>query len=70
MRRHGTRGASVWAKLLLEKAASLGAHVEADFWSFILFDGRFAETLIELGRRDVCRCAAEVEAFFVDERER
>ena len=64
VRRHGTRKAGFAAKLLLEKAASLGAHIEADFLSFVLFDGGFAKTLIELGRGDVRSRAAEVEAFF------
>ncbi len=64
LRRHGTGNAGLAAKLLLDKAASLGAHVEADFLSFVLFDGGFAKTLIELGRRDVRSRAAEVEEFF------
>jgi len=50
--------------VLLENLASLGARVEADVLSFLLFDGRFARTLIELGKRDVRQRAAEVEAFF------
>ncbi len=66
VRRHGTPGASLSASFLLERAASLGAHVEADFLSFILFDGAFARTLIELGRSDVHARAAEVRAFFLE----
>lgn len=69
LRRHGTANASFAARLLLEKAASLGAHVEADFLSYVLFDGTFASTLIELGRRDVQARAAEVDAFFRAESE-
>jgi NTE family protein len=66
VRQHGTGGATFTGKLLLEKAAALGAHAEADFLSFILFDGAFARTLIELGRHDVQTRAAEVSAFFLD----
>jgi len=62
--RHGTREASFSATFLLEKAASLGSHSSADLLSFVLFDGGFARTLIELGRRDVHSRAAEVSAFF------
>jgi NTE family protein len=50
--------------VLLEKAAALGAHVEADFLSYILFDRVFAKTLIDLGREDVRSRASEVNAFF------
>src|SRR5262245_33191182 len=32
----------------------------------VLFDGGFARTLVELGRRDVLRRAREVQAFFCD----
>lgn len=55
------------ATVLLENLAALGEHVEADLLSYLLFDGDFARTLIELGRSDVKRRAAEVEAFFADE---
>lgn len=65
IRRHGTGQASFSAKVLLEKAAALGAHAEADFLSFILFDGRFARTLVELGRSDVHDRAEEVRSFFL-----
>jgi NTE family protein len=52
------------ATTLLRQAASLGGHVEADFLSYLLFDGAFAQTLIDLGRADVRSRAAEVQAFF------
>lgn len=64
LRRHGTGRAGYATALLLEKAASLGAHVEADFLSYVLFDGAFANTLIEVGRNDVRARRDEVEAFF------
>jgi NTE family protein len=67
VRKHGVGDASFTATLLLEKAASLGFHVEADFLSFILFDGAFARTLVDLGRRDVEARAAEVRAFFLED---
>ncbi|HEX5060995.1 MAG TPA: patatin-like phospholipase family protein [Kofleriaceae bacterium] len=70
LRRHGAAKASFFAKLLLRKATSLGAYVEADVLSYILFDGMFASTLIELGRRDVQARAAEVTAFFRSETEK
>ena len=37
---------------------------EADWASYVLFDGAFAETLIELGRRDAHRQAEAIRAFF------
>lgn len=52
------------ATILLENLAALGSRVDADVLSFLLFDGRFARTLIELGRHDVRERAAEVEEFF------
>ncbi len=58
------------AAVLLERAAALGTHVEADFLSYLLFDGAFARKLIELGRSDVLARAAEVEAFFTSEEDR
>jgi len=67
LRRHGTGRARFGTRLFLQKAASLGEHVEADLLSFVLFDGGFARTLIELGRRDVVRRAGEVHSFFFDE---
>lgn len=50
--------------VLLERAATLGLHLEADFLSYLLFDGEFARKLIDLGRADAIARAAEVEAFF------
>lgn len=49
---------------LVTRLAHLGADLEADFLSFILFDGEFASTLVELGRHDARSRADEIEAFF------
>lgn len=53
---------------LVTRLAHLGADLEADFLSFILFDGEFANTLVELGRHDARSRADEIEAFFDDRR--
>ena len=39
---------------------------ETDLVSYLLFDGRFTDQLIALGRRDVAARADEVRAFFAD----
>jgi NTE family protein len=52
------------ARTLLRHAAALGSHVEADFVSYLLFDGGFARLLIELGQRDALARASEIRAFF------
>ncbi|MEZ6188109.1 MAG: patatin-like phospholipase family protein [Planctomycetota bacterium] len=40
------------------------AHGEADWASYLLFDGEFAGRLIDLGRHDALARAAEIKAFF------
>lgn len=52
------------ARTLLRHASALGGHVEADFVSYLLFDGGFARLLIDLGYRDALSRAREVRAFF------
>src|SRR5262249_15135203 len=52
------------ARLLLHHAGALGNHVEADFVSYLLFDGGFARLLIDLGHRDALARASEIRAFF------
>jgi NTE family protein len=52
------------SNLLVTRLADLGADLEADLLSFILFDGEFADALIELGRRDALARREEIEAFF------
>jgi len=49
---------------LVRQLADLGADIDADLLSFILFDGRFAAALSELGRGDAHARAAEIDAFF------
>jgi NTE family protein len=64
MRRHKPRCRDGAATAFLESLAALGAHVEADLLSYLLFDGEFAHTLIELGRADARSRREEVLAFF------
>ena len=52
------------ADRLLRKAAVLRETYEADLVSFLLFDGRFAKQLIDLGRRDAELRASEIRSFF------
>jgi NTE family protein len=49
---------------LLRRAGQHGATWEDDLASYLLFDGAYAEALIELGRGDVLARADEVRAFF------
>jgi NTE family protein len=50
----------------LARAAVEGMSQEADWASYLLFDGRFAERLIELGRADARARADEIRAVFAD----
>jgi NTE family protein len=59
-----TRREGFAARQLLRHATALGDQVEADFVSYLLFDGGFARLLIELGRSDALARADEVRAFF------
>jgi NTE family protein len=52
------------ARVFLRHAAALGDQVEADFVSYLLFDGGFSRLLIELGHRDALEQADEVRSFF------
>jgi NTE family protein len=52
------------ARMLLRHASALGNHVEADFVSYLLFDGGFARLLVDLGRKDAFARAEEIRAFF------
>jgi NTE family protein len=58
------RGAAKLVGAALRRARDLGQSVETDLGSFLLFDGGFARTLMDLGHRDAKRRADEVRAFF------
>ena len=45
----------------------VGAGAEADLASYLLFDGGFAQTLIEMGRRDAHAKRDEIEAFLFED---
>ncbi len=45
----------------------VGAGGDADLASYLLFDGGFAEALIEMGRRDAHARRAEIEAFLFED---
>jgi NTE family protein len=49
---------------LFGRAARAQASWEADLASYLLFDGTFADALIQLGRLDAMERAAEIETFF------
>lgn len=52
--------------ILMSVSARIRARFESDLLSFVLFDGDFAEELLELGIRDAKDRAVEVLAFFDD----
>ena len=58
------RREGIAARLFIRHASALGDRIEADFVSFLLFDGGFARLLIDLGCRDAMARADEVRAFF------
>ena len=57
------RGGSLMGKQLL-KALYIGGDKEADLASYILFDGGFAQRLIDLGRADAAARKDDLLAFF------
>jgi NTE family protein len=52
------------ARYLLERASRDAPEAEADWASYMLFDGGFAHELIEIGRADARARAAEIHDFF------
>ncbi|HVR21237.1 MAG TPA: patatin-like phospholipase family protein [Polyangiaceae bacterium] len=54
------------ARYLIERAARDKLHPEADWASYLLFDGGFARELIEVGRRDAHDKAEAIRAFFAE----
>ena len=52
------------ARYLLERAAREGPEAEADWASYMLFDGGFAHELIEVGKADARARAEEIREFF------
>jgi len=52
------------AKYLIEKFASDAPDPEADWASYLLFDGSFAHELIEIGRQDARDQAEKIREFF------
>lgn len=52
------------ARYLIERAARDAPQAEADWASYMLFDGGYAHELIEVGRADALARADEIRAFF------
>jgi NTE family protein len=52
------------ARWLLQRVSRNDPGQEADWASYLLFDGGFAEQIIEIGREDAHAKADEIEAFF------
>ena len=52
------------ARYLLERASREGPEAEADWASYMLFDGGFAHELIEIGRADARARATQIREFF------
>jgi NTE family protein len=59
-----TTGLNPVARRFIERAAREDPAQEADWASYLLFDGGFSEQLIDLGLRDARQKADEIRAFF------
>ncbi len=59
-----TTNLNVVVRKLVERAARRAPGQEADWASYLLFDGGFARELIELGRRDTLARAQAIRAYF------
>jgi len=55
---------STIARYLMERAGRDAQEAEADWASYMLFDGGFAHELIEIGKADARARADEIRAFF------
>ncbi len=55
------------ARYLLERASRDSPEAEADWASYMLFDGGFAHELIEIGRADARARASEIHEFFSEQ---
>ncbi len=55
------------ARYLLERASRDSPEAEADWASYMLFDGGFAHELIEIGRADARSRASEIHEFFAEQ---
>jgi NTE family protein len=55
------------ARFLIDRAANEGTEAEADWASYLLFDGGYARELIEGGRADAHAKADEIRRFFANE---
>lgn len=63
MRTHQTRFGKIMGRSLL-RLLDLGEGAEADLVSYLMFDGDFAEQLMELGERDARRREEDLARFF------
>jgi NTE family protein len=59
-----TRTGKLLRGLLFRRVTAEAQPWEADLASYILFDGRYAQRLIDLGRRDALRRANDIHKFF------
>jgi NTE family protein len=61
-----TSEVQTFVRFLIDRAASEGTEAEADWASYLLFDGGYARELIEGGRADAHAKADEIRRFFAD----
>jgi NTE family protein len=61
-----TSEVQAFARFLIDRAASEGTEAEADWASYLLFDGGYARELIEGGRADAHAKADEIRHFFAE----
>jgi NTE family protein len=65
LRAHRARFGKLLGRGLL-KLLDLGDGADSDLVSYLLFDGSFANLLMEMGREDARRCEAELHRFFFE----